>query len=677
VVGVWDLVSWGLWIGWAVAIGSFTVGVIRRALGREGYERLLAGSLAGILVLAFGWGLVQAIYGGAVPGVPYGWVFYAVSGALLVTSSIYLALGRAEGASHLVAALLVVGLGFFAASIASGVNTGPGGQLSVSVYPSDTMIESGKQLVLKVRVDGGSPPYSVTIDWGDGSPPSGGSIQSEGEWSKTYSIPDDKPTASFPVRVTAVDSEGRTGWNTFSITVQNKEWCPLGWPFGFFCGFYRLVSSILPALDVQKLVECPLFPMDEGSPIHKIYTMILGVSMSALGLFLAFNLVWRVAGEEGLLGIADSIKDAVVVVALALLAPYVYNATAQALNTISYSLIGDIDVGWVLTWIFAQLGIAIAIGYFVPFIANYGVFLAITLFLASLTVYVRYILILTLIAASPLLAVSYLHPGLRSMARHAASLLAGLMIAGPIAAVFMVILSKTIPGQNIVFGILYPLIVGTLPTVLGTFGGGAASAIAGAVKTGVAGLIGSVAGKGAQASTTTASPGPTHSGVVKLNTPRTTVATKTPAQAEVAPGVKAITIPVKPGPIITPATIKKAIQEARMKGAVAETLAEAREIGPGITFTLHGPEAYKKHAEELAKEPEIHPKWEAFKAGIKTLGGEAGRRAWTNIKALARDTGEAFKYHVEREFGVRLGSLIKRNTRIVPRGMESVDEWLL
>ena len=71
-VDVWDLVSWGLWIGWAVAIGSFTLGVIRRALGREGYERLLAGSLAGILVLAFGWGLVQAIYGGAVPGVPYG-----------------------------------------------------------------------------------------------------------------------------------------------------------------------------------------------------------------------------------------------------------------------------------------------------------------------------------------------------------------------------------------------------------------------------------------------------------------------------------------------------------------------------------------------------------------------------------------------------------------------------
>jgi len=101
----------------------------------------------------------------------------------------------------------------------------------------------------------------------DGSPPSSGSIQSEGEWSKTYSIHEDKPTASFSNRVEAVDSEGRTGWNTFSITVKNKEWCPLGWPWNpAFCGFYELVSSVLTALDVQKLVECPLFPMDEGPP---------------------------------------------------------------------------------------------------------------------------------------------------------------------------------------------------------------------------------------------------------------------------------------------------------------------------------------------------------------------------------------------------------------------------
>jgi hypothetical protein len=110
--GVWDLVSWGLWIGWASAIGFFIYGVILRALGREGYEKYIAGSLAAIMVLAFGWGLVQALYGGATPPLPYGWIFYAMSGVLLVSSAIYLAMGRAEGASQLMATLLVVGLGF-------------------------------------------------------------------------------------------------------------------------------------------------------------------------------------------------------------------------------------------------------------------------------------------------------------------------------------------------------------------------------------------------------------------------------------------------------------------------------------------------------------------------------------------------------------------------------------
>jgi hypothetical protein len=110
VVSVWDLVSWGLWVGWGTAIGFFTYGVILRVLGREGFERYIAGSLAAIIVLAFGWGLVQSLYGGVTPPLPYGWVFYAVSGVLLVSSAIYLAMGRAEGVSQLLAALLVVGL---------------------------------------------------------------------------------------------------------------------------------------------------------------------------------------------------------------------------------------------------------------------------------------------------------------------------------------------------------------------------------------------------------------------------------------------------------------------------------------------------------------------------------------------------------------------------------------
>jgi carbon starvation protein len=674
VVSVWDLVSWGLWVGWGTAIGFFTYGVILRVLGREGFERYIAGSLAAIIVLAFGWGLVQSLYGGVTPPLPYGWVFYAVSGVLLVSSAIYLAMGRAEGVSQLLAALLVVGLGFFAASLSSGVSTGPGGTVSVTVMPSSVTIRSGEELKLTIIPSGGSPPYSVTIDWGDGDS-SSGSISESGEWDHTYTVPGDKPATSYTIRVDVADSEGRRGWNILAVIVQNQNYCPLGWPWNIFCGLYRLVTAILPALDMQKLVECPLFPMRDGDPVYEVYKLVLGASMGALGLFLAFNLVWRAVGEEGLLGVVGSIKEAVVAVAIALLAPHVYNATAQALNTISYQLIGRVDIGWVLAWIFLQLALGVVLGYFVPFLANYAAFLAITLFLASLAVYVRYILILTLVAASPLLAVGYLHPALRGAVRHAVSLLAGLMIAGPIAAVFMVVVNAVVPGQSITFGILYPLIVGVLPTLLGALGGGLVTALAGAIKAGVAAVLGGAVGRVAQVAGATASVAP--SGVARLSAPRLAPVATGLAQVEVAPSARAIAVPAKLGPIVTPATVKSAVQEARMREAVAEALAEAREIGPGATYIFEGPEAYRKHAEELAKEPAIHPKWEAFKAGIKTLGREAGRRAWTNVKALARESREAFKYHVERELGVRLSPSIERDTWIVPRRVKSVDEWLL
>jgi hypothetical protein len=147
-----------------------------------------------------------------------------------------------------------------------------------------------------------------------------------------------------------------------------------------------------------------------------------------------------------------------------------------------------------------------------------------------------------------------------------------------------------------------------------------------------------------------------------------------PAQAETVPGVRAMKIPVKPGPIINPATVESAVQEARMKEAVAEALAEAREVGPRAAYIFEGSEAYRKHAEELAKEPGIHPKWEAFKAGIKTLGREAGRRAWTNIKALAIETKEALKYHLERQLGIRL--TLSSTRKIVLSGREAYSDML-
>ncbi|MEM4601581.1 MAG: hypothetical protein QW808_01630, partial [Desulfurococcaceae archaeon] len=463
---IWELISYGLWIASACGLSSFIYGVILRALGREDYSRFIAGGLSAVLVVAFGWGLVQALYGGAEPPAPYGWVFYAIAGALLACAAVYLAIGKThEGSQSLIGALLIVGIGFFAASLATGVEVGPSGAISVTAVPSTTMLKNNEELKIAVIPAGGDPPYYVSVDWGDGES-SAGSTSANISFTKRYDLPEEKPADSFTIKVDVADVKGRVGFNILAVTVQNQDYCPLPWPFSLLCGFYELVSAVVPAIDLQKLVECPLFPT--SGDLHDLYNFILSASMGALGLFLAFNLAWRVVGGEDVAGgLVQSLKESVTVVALALLAPYVYNATAQVLNAVSYQLVSRIAIGWVFAWIMLQIALGVVIGYFVPFMAQYAAFMAVTLFLASTVVYARYILIITLVAASPLLAVSYLHPSLRGVVRHMVAILAGLMLAGPLAAVFLVVLNKVIPGQDIVFGILYPLIVGALPSMLG------------------------------------------------------------------------------------------------------------------------------------------------------------------------------------------------------------------
>jgi len=661
VVDVWQLVSYGLWIGFAAGLGSFIYGVLLRVLGREDYSKFIAGGLASMLIVSFGWGLIQALYGGAVPPVPFGWVFYAIAGVLLVSAAVYLALGRmAEGSWSLIGALLIVGIGFFAASLASGVEIGPGGTVSVTVVASTTMLKNNEELKLTVIPAGGDPPYTITVNWGDNSDPSRDSTSTSITFTKKYTLPGNEPAGSYTIRVDVADAKGRTGFNILAVTVQNQDYCPLGWPFNFLCGFYKLVSAVIPSIDLQKLVECPLFP--ESGELHELYRYILSVSMAGLGLFLAFNLAWSVVGREDVAGgLVQSLKDAVVVVALALLAPYVYNATAQILNTISYSLIDKINIGWVFAWIMLQIALGVVIGYFVPFVANYAAFMAITLFLASVVVYVRYVLIITLVAASPLLAVAYLHPGLRGMVKHLTTLLAGLMLAGPIAAVFLVVLSKVVPGQDVVFGVLYPLIVGALPTLLGVFGAGAVEGLASAVRGGVAALGGALGkalaqrgeagavGAGAQGA----------SAVARLRAPAVTAS---PARIRQYPKLEASVAQqakiMKPAPIITPSMVKHARAEAEAKREVFESVREMQELGPGVVAVTEGFDRARQ-VEQEAKRELVHPRWESFKEFTKTLASQSWRQLRTNMRSLKSEFYQGLKHIAERELGVKLPESVR------------------
>ncbi|MEM1679578.1 MAG: hypothetical protein QXY26_08460 [Ignisphaera sp.] len=661
---IWMLISWGLWIALVCGFGAFIYGVILRILGRDEYGRFIVGGLASMLIVSFGWGLVWALYGGATPPVQYGWVFYAVAGILLVSSAMYMAMGRmAEGSWSLVGAMLVVGIGFFAASLASGVEIGPGGTVSVTVVASTTMLKNNEELKLTVIPTGGESPYIVWVHWGDNRSESRVTYTNT-TFIRRYNI-GNKVAESYTIRVDVIDAKGRTGFNVLAVTVQNQDYCPLSWPFNALCGFYKHVSAVLPSIDLQKLVECPLFP--ESGELYELYRYILSVSMAGLGLFLAFNLVWSVVGREDVAGgLVQSLKDAVVVVALALLAPYVYNATAQILNTISYSLIGRINLGWVFTGIFLQIVLGVVIGYFVPFVANYAAFMAITLFLASVTVYVRYVLIITLVAASPLLAVAYLHPGLRGVVKHMVNLLAGLMIAGPIAAVFLVVLNKVVPGQDIIFGILYPLIVGTLPSILGVFGAGAVGGVAGALKGGIAALGGAL-GKTLRRETGggTGGGGSTRgeTSTTKLRTP--TVSTNTIQQKS-----------GKLAPVITPSMVKRAKTEADMKKEVFESVREMQELGPGIVAVTEGFDRAKQVEQEVKNEL-VHPRWESFKTFTREIASQSWRQLRTNLRSLKSEFYQGLKHLAERELGVKLPESVRIgiNSRAGEVGINSLSKY--
>ncbi|MEM4452172.1 MAG: hypothetical protein QW182_03070 [Thermosphaera sp.] len=674
---IWMLISWGLWIAFACGFGAFIYGVILRILGRDEYGRFIVGGLASMLIVSFGWGLVWALYGGATPPVQYGWVFYAVAGILLVSSAMYMAMGRmAEGSWSLVGAMLVIGIGFFAASLASGVEIGPGGTVSVTVVASTTMLKNNEELKLTVIPTGGESPYIVWVHWGDNRSESRVTYTNT-TFIRRYNI-GNKVAESYTIRVDVIDAKGRTGFNVLAVTVQNQDYCPLSWPFNALCGFYKHVSAVLPSIDLQKLVECPLFP--ESGELYELYRYILSVSMAGLGLFLAFNLVWSVVGREDVAGgLVQSFKDAVVIVALALLAPYVYNATAQMLNTISYSLIGRINLGWVFAGIFLQIVLGVVIGYFVPFVANYAAFMAITLFLASVTVYVRYVLIITLVAASPLLAVAYLHPGLRGMVKHMVNLLAGLMIAGPIAAVFLVVLNEVVPGRDVVFGVLYPLIVGALPSILGVFGAGAVGGLASAVRGGVAALGGALGkalaqrgeagavGAGAQGA----------SAVARLRAPAVTA---TPAKISAHPKLEASVAQqakiMKPAPIITPSMVKHAVGEAGMRRKVFESLREMQELGPGIVAVTEGFDRAKQVEQEV-KEELVHPRWESFKTFAKDLGSQSWMQLKVNVRSLKSEFYQGLKHLAERELGVKLPESVRIgiNSRAGEVGINSLSKY--
>jgi hypothetical protein len=536
------------------------------------------------------------------------------------------------------------------------------------VNASKITLNTGDTLYLGVMVPNANSNLCIGVDWGDGSAEVWCEMPAN-RWltfSHSYGIPGDQPAMSFMIRVNATEvATGRAGYNALGVIVMNPSYCPLGFPWKVFCGFGRWVAQIpiiggALTMDFQKLVMNPEFPLTPGNFIYDTYANMMNLALLGFSLVLAFSIAWSATMSETPRAVIASIKDAVVAVVLALLAPYIYNATASVINTVTTGFVGYgyMVQGIAVATYAIAFGLAAALGYFVPFLSNVASLTAILMLIGNVIVTARWAIILAVVASSPLLALAYIHPGLRGAVRHAIGLLAGLMLAGPIAAVALAILGYLLPGQWATLGIMFPIFVQIVPTVLGAFGGWVASGVGEAVHTGIT-RVGRAVSRGAVA----LAPAVARAGErVRLPTPRPAPRIPTARARAAAPAAPA-TREAPFRPIITRESIAKAKEKAEVALAskVYEVASPEERMGLGISYVLEGREGVVKHAKMLAPEHSIKPRWEIFKEAVKELAKRATRQYWTNLR-------EGLK-----EFGVGLLHEVKIK---IPRGYGEHIKWI-
>jgi hypothetical protein len=681
----------------AVSIAVIIVGIILRTRGDPRASNLMLYGFVGLLIALLGWPLVRWIFSGYAISAPLGvsanvWsvIVYALSAIMVVASAIYIALGRVkEGAWSFIAAIAVVGL--LGVGLTLFTQAAPVGTLRIEVV-GNTVISSGQDLTLAVRAPDAVKPVAINVSWGDGA---GETLQVEpGAWARLvhrYSV-GDAPAANYTVVLLARESEtNRTGTNVVGVIVVNPGYCPLGWPLNMLCGFLQRLSSVpligaAFSFDFQKLVMSPMFPTDPGDPVYGVYAMLFQASLIGVGLFTAFSIAWSVAVGESPRAVIASVKDSVVALVLALLAPHIYNATASIINTVSVGIVGQgYAVQAMAVGIYAiAIALGAALGLFLPYLAHLAATATILMLIGNIILVIRWALILAIVAASPLLALAYIHPALRGAARGVVGVLAGLVLAGPIAAIALIVIGKMV--GDIAAAIAFPIFVQIVPSLLGAFGGSVAVGLGGEVLGGLRRVGGAIT---AAHMATQRLGGVGERMKISMQTPRA------PAARTGGAGLGAGRAAYRP--VITLSDVRRAAEEARLKkqalegiatlpegvgtffaGAEAEKVAAERAWRKMDEFARDvltdrrlqgavGPvavEAARAQLEELVEQerlkalaevprPEqvrVRPGLEAFKAVAKELWGKASRQYWLNAKAGLKDFADSLL----RELNVRV-----------------------
>ena len=436
---IFTLLSWFLYVGIVCSIGAVISSLLLFSQGNSTTaKKLLTAGIAGVLLGVSANQIFQALISGISLGSSADLVTKAVVASLIVCSVLYFGLGRREeGINYAAAAAIAAGFIALIPAIqtlfaSSTIDLAGTCVLEANVTPANP--RAGEPATFQVSMPYGSGAYTLTAIFGDGGSATS-SISPGGEVSfqHVYENP-----GTYGVLIYA-----RGNGSCYYALGVNVGEPPSPWFLGPFdlTGFSSRINSLLK-VPLNLFYWAPEFDLSSSGEDMKLYMAVTSVAMAALGLFLAIRIVSRFLERDPSSSVVDSVKEAVLVLAVVLLAPYLYQTFAHLCNQASSVVIDRINLAGSILSLVGLVAASAILGVVSSFAGTLGSVLVYSFMLSSFAAALRYALIKSLVYCAPLLAVAYLFPAARGAVKFFMNVLAGLVLAGPVAAFILAGLSN-------------------------------------------------------------------------------------------------------------------------------------------------------------------------------------------------------------------------------------------
>jgi len=479
-----NLLNWFLWVAVALGVGLILISLAMMAAGRRN-EKLL---LSGLAAIALGV-TVDQIFAAVMHGIsldePYQFASTVIVAALLVISVLYFAIGNPErGGKTLFAAVLAAG--FFAMIPALQALFG---NAAPALVGSCTILIDGQNVneyaaSFRLYMPYGQGIYDLLVDFGDGSSYTGTIAYGQRiSVDHTY-----QQSGNYVISAKASNSNHSCMVATPVIINPPSPWLA---PFMNFGGMISGAISGIATIPLNWYYIVPEFDLNDGSDDWRYYGATTGVAVSALALVVSLRMISGFIGRDPEESVPETLRETSIVLSAILIAPYLYQVFASLCNRISEIPIRAIDFGGFFAGVLSAIAVGAVLGVFSSFFGFYAGALAVGLLLSNLTAAIRIFMIKGLVLAFPFIALLYLFPVTRGTAQTLISILAGLCIAGPVAA-FVIAGLCTTAGPLATF--LAPTFAYVLfPYLLSLAGGASPSAVApGIARPGIAATSGAI-----------------------------------------------------------------------------------------------------------------------------------------------------------------------------------------